>query len=92
MKIITLTLSPAVDIEYSVKALEDSFKSVTDSPEALDSWFMSQCVSGRYNYPEDFIDEFKRVTREDIIKAAQDVTLDTVFMLEGTAKGGDCDE
>lgn len=80
------------DIECSVKALEDSFKSVTDSPEALDSWFMSQCVSGRYNYPEDFIDEFKRVTREDIIKAAQDVTLDTVFMLEGTAKGGDCDE
>lgn len=80
------------DVEYSVKALEDSFKSVTDSPEALDSWFMSQCVSGRYNYPEDFIDEFKKVTREDIIKAAQDVTLDTVFMLEGTAKGGESDE
>lgn len=80
------------DIEYSVKALEDSFKSVTDSPEALDSWFMSQCVSGDYNYPEDFIDEFKKVTREDIIKAAQSVTLDTVFMLEGTAKGGDSDE
>lgn len=80
------------DIEYSVKALEDSFKSVTDSPEALDSWFMSQCVSGNYNYPEDFIEDFKKVTREDIIKAAKSVTLDTVFMLEGTAKGGDSNE
>ena len=80
------------DIEYSVKALEDSFKSVTDSPESLDSWFMSQCVSGNYNYPEDFIDDFKKVTREDIIKAAQSVTLDTVFMLEGTAKDGESDE
>ena len=80
------------DVEASVKALEDSFKSVSDSPEALDSWFMSQCVSGEYKYPEEFIEEFKKVTREDIIKAAQDVTLDTVFMLEGTAEGGESDE
>ncbi len=76
-------------MEASVKALEDSFKSVSDSPEALDSWFMSQCVSGEYKYPEEFIEDFKKVTREDIIKAAQDVTLDTVFMLEGTAEGGE---
>lgn len=80
------------DIDASVKALEDSFKSVTDSPEALDSWFMSQCVSGAYLYPEEFIEEFKKVTRSDIMKAAQEVTLDTVFMLEGTAKEGDDNE
>ena len=80
------------DIEASVKALEDSFKSVSDSPETLDSWFMSQCVSGEYKYPEDFIDEFKKVTRADIIRAAEDVTLDTIFMLEGTAEGGETDE
>ena len=80
------------DIDFSVKALEDSFKSVTDSPEALDYWFMSQCVSGSYKYPEEFIEEFKKVTREDIIAAAQDVTLDTVFMLEGIAEEGAQDE
>lgn len=80
------------NVEASVKALEDSFKSVSDSPEALDSWFMSQCISDNYKYPEEFIEEFKKVTREDIIKAAQDVTLDTVFMLEGTAEGGESDE
>ena len=77
------------DIESSVKALEDSFKSVTDSPEALDAWFMSQCVSGNYKYPDDFIAEFRRVTKQEIIDAAKDVTLDTVFMLEGTAEGGE---
>ena len=27
---------------------------------------------------------FKGVTKEDVIRAANDVTLDTVFMLEGT--------
>ncbi len=80
------------EVEASVKALEDSFKSVSDSPEALDSWFMSQCVSGDYKYPEDFIEEFKNVTREEIIKAASDVTLDTIFMLESNGEGGETDE
>ena len=78
-------------IESSIKALEDSFKSVSDSPEALDAWFMAQCISGEYKYPEDYIETFKKVTREDIIKAAQDVTLDTVFMLEGE-EGGEAHE
>lgn len=80
------------DVDASVKALEDSFKSVSDSPESLDAWFMSQCVSGAYNTPEYFIDGFKAVTRDEIIEAAKQVTLDTVFMLEGTAEGGESDE
>lgn len=80
------------DIESSVKALEDSFRSVTDSAEALESWYTSQCVSGAYKKPEDFINEFKSVTREDIINAAKDVTLDTVFMLEGTLGEVEADE
>lgn len=77
------------DIESSVSALEDSFKSVTDSAEALESWYMSQCVSGEYLAPDVFIEAFKAVTREDIIKVAKDVTLDTVFMLEGTLGEGE---
>ncbi|MBO5896728.1 MAG: insulinase family protein [Clostridia bacterium] len=80
------------DVEASVKALEDSFKSVSDSPESLDSWFMAQCVSGAYHRPEYFIDGFKSVTRDEIIEVAKQVTLDTVFMLEGTAEGGESDE
>lgn len=48
------------DLQASKKSLEDGFKTVTDSPEALDSWFMSQAVSGKYLYPEDYIDGFIR--------------------------------
>ena len=29
------------------------------------------------------------MTKQEIIDAAKDVTLDTVFMLEGTAEGGE---
>ena len=77
------------DLQASKRSLEDGFKTVTDSPEALDSWFMSQAISGKYLYPEDYIEGFNKVTREDVISVAKDVTLDTVFMLEGTAEGGD---
>ena len=76
------------DIASSVKSLEDGFRSVSDSAESVANWFTSQVCSNKYLYPEDFIEQFKKVTREDIIKAAKSVTLDTVFMLEGTVEGG----
>ena len=72
------------DLDASKKFLEDAFKSVSDSPEALDSWFTTQIEHSEYLYPEDYINMFKSVTKEDVIRAANDVTLDTVFMLEGT--------
>ncbi len=77
------------DLDASKKALEDAFKSVSDSPEALDSWFTTQIEYSEYLYPEDYINMFKKVTKEDVIRAANDVTLDTVFMLEGTEEGED---
>ena len=76
------------DIASSVKALEDGFRSVSDSAESVANWFTNQVCSKAFLYPEDFIEQFKKVTREDIIEAAKEVTLDTVFMLEGTAEGG----
>ena len=76
------------DIASSVKSLEDGFRSVSDSAESVANWFTNQVCSKAFLYPEDFIEQFKKVTREDIIEAAKAVTLDTVFMLEGTAEGG----
>lgn len=76
------------DIVASVKSLEDGFRSVSDSAESVANWFTAQVCSKAFLYPEDFIEQFKSVTREDIIEAARAVTLDTVFMLEGTAEGG----
>ncbi len=71
------------DLDASKKALEDAFKSVSDTPEALDSWFSTQIEADEYLYPEDYIKAFMAVTKEDVINAAKDVTLDTVFMLSG---------
>ena len=72
------------DLDASKKSLEDAFRSVSDSPEGVDSWVTTQLEHSEYLYPEDYINMFKGVTKEDVIRAANDVTLDTVFMLEGT--------
>ena len=80
------------DIDHAKKSLEDSFRSITDSPESLDSWFMSQVVNDSFKYPEEYVEQFNAVMREQIIKAASQVTLDTVFMLAGNEKGGEADE
>lgn len=77
------------EIAAAVRALEDGFKGVADSPEALDGWFTSQIITGDYLYPEDYINKFKSVTREQIIEAANGITLDTVFMLEGNSQDGE---
>ena len=75
------------DLDASKKALSDAFKSVSDSPEALETWFATQLEHNEYVYPEDYVKLFNSVTKEDVIRAANDVTLDTVFMLEGTEEG-----
>lgn len=80
------------DLIHSKKALEDGFKSISDFPESLDSWFMSQVTNASFKYPEEYIEEFNAVTREQVVEAAKAVTLDTVFMLEGTATEGEDDE
>lgn len=79
------------DIAACVKSLEDGFRSVEDSPEALDLWFVSQRLIGENYTPEEFVRGFRAVTRDEIIAAARDVTLDTVFMLASSGEGGEQD-
>lgn len=63
--------------------LQTSLNSVGDSLGAIDEWYMAQTLSGMSASPEEESRLMDEVTREDIIKAAQQVTLDTVYFLTG---------
>ena len=52
----------------------------------------AQQDTSSYVVVSDIVVNGNDVTKDDIMKAAQDVTLDTVFMLEGTAKESDSNE
>ncbi len=78
------------ELEASLKGLTDMIGSVPDSPEGLDSWYTSQIFDSEILSPEEYAKGISRVTREQVIKAAQGVSLDTVYMLG--VKGGAVNE
>ena len=79
----------AEDLEKSHRSMEDFFLSVFDTPEELDGWLFSQVTDDEFQTPEDLVAEMKQVTVEQVIEMANNVTLDTVFLLKGTGTGDD---
>ncbi len=81
------------DLSSSIKALTN-LSLVNDTPEGLDRWYCGQMLDREIITPEKYAEEIAAVTREQVIAAAQNVTLDTVYMLAGTLKGeeGEDDE
>ncbi|MBR6620259.1 MAG: insulinase family protein [Clostridia bacterium] len=72
------------DLESSIKALTN-LSLVNDTPEGIDRWYSGQMLDRDVITPESYAEQISKVTREQVIAAAQNVTLDTVYMLAGTA-------
>ena len=73
------------EMNNSLLSLVNAAKSMNDSAASLASWYLKQNILGTNYSPEEEIEHLKSVTREDIIKAASSLTLDTVYVL--TKKG-----
>ena len=70
------------DILAAKLSIIDSIRSSMDSVASIDSWFLTQCVSGEFCTPEENIKMIENVSYEEIVLAANMVTLDTVYILE----------
>lgn len=70
--------------------LSDSIRSVGDSLTAIENWYLSHIFDAKPASPEQFIESIHAVTREDIVKAAGQLQLDTIYLLKGN--GGDANE
>ncbi len=64
----------------------DSFRSMTDTVEGLESWYTSQLLFKSANTVEEEIERFKKVTKSEVVGAVRSVALDTVFVLRGTGE------
>lgn len=64
---------------FIVQALEK----IEDSLSALDSWYLSQSIERNQKSVAKHISEINSVSREEIIKAANQIELDTVYILSG---------
>ena len=76
------------ELEAAKKAMASELRSSTDSPGALEEFYLSQTLLGLDYGPADLAALCELVTREDITALARGIELDTVYFL----RGGDSEE
>ncbi len=69
------------DIAKSKLSLCNTLKASNDFMDSISSWIGSCIYDDRYIAPEDEIEDFSTITREQIIAAAKSMKLDTVYTL-----------
>ncbi len=71
------------DVNNSRLSIINGLRAVNDGARSIAEWYFKQSYSGTAFSPEDEIERINAVTREDIIKAANSLKLDTVYVLTG---------
>ncbi|MEI6578844.1 MAG: insulinase family protein [Eubacteriales bacterium] len=74
------------DLTASQMSICDHLRSIEDSPEDLATWYTSQLLKPEIKTPEQETEKIRQVTMEQVVAAANRVTLDTIFMLSGTGE------
>ncbi len=67
-------------------SLCNSYRTVCDSLGGLEAWYLSQTFANETKRPEESAAIIQAVTRQEIIDAANNVTLDTVYRLIGSGE------
>jgi predicted Zn-dependent peptidase len=70
-------------IEAAKMSLADGARSVTDSQEAMESWYLARLFDKELLSPDEFIQNLQTINKEQISAAAATVKLDTVYILKG---------
>ncbi len=69
------------EFESSIKSISDTFNSYGDNQTTLDNWYALKINNDDIYSPEDIAERLKSITREDVVNAAKDVKLHTVYKL-----------
>lgn len=71
------------EIESAVLDCENALCSVGDTPSSYSSWYFERYFQKKFASPKDFLDEYRKVTKERVVKAAQTLVLDSVYTMLG---------
>ncbi|MCY1713232.1 EF-P 5-aminopentanol modification-associated protein YfmF [Caproiciproducens galactitolivorans] len=74
------------EIDAAKLSMSNSYHTLSDSLGGLEAWYLSQTFSNQIKRPEEAAAIINSVTRQEIIDAANRVTLDTVYRLEGNGE------
>lgn len=74
------------DFSASIKSLTDAILGNSDTPEEICVWYASQILREKMKTPEEYTEEIRKVDRQDVVRAAKTIMLDTVFMLKSNGE------
>lgn len=73
------------EIDSAKLAVGNAYRSVNDSLTAVENWYLSQCFRPEVRSPEEAAASIAAVSKEEIVAAANRVSLNTVYTLKGNA-------
>lgn len=71
------------ELDNTLLALINALKSTSDTLGGMENWYLTQILGGTNQSPTENAEQISHITKEDIMRAAQRVTLDTVYFLTG---------
>lgn len=71
------------DINSAKKGIITSIRSLTDTPGMLADFYYTQTLSKNFDSLEDIIKKIEKVNKDEIVQAAQEISLDTIYFLKG---------
>ncbi len=72
------------ELSAAKRSLAGDYRSLSDSPGALESYYLDQALIGPDCTPEELAQQIEQVTRQQVINVAKGVELDAVYFLRGT--------
>ncbi len=71
------------ELENARKAIVNVWKGINDKAQSISEWYFNQTYNKECCSPEEMIEKLMKVTREDVVAAANSLKLDTVYVLTG---------
>ena len=69
------------EIDAAKLALTNAYRQITDTPAALEDWYLGELLCGKMRSPEEFIQSVQAVDREGIVRVAEKIDLDLIYFL-----------
>lgn len=74
------------EFENAIMTAANDYKTVNDSIGGILHWYFAHIYDGNICTPEESLEHIKKVTRDEVIKAANSFKLDSIYILTGEDK------
>lgn len=71
------------EFDSTIKTIETGMRSLMDSQLQIVDFYLSQSIVNTHDDFESFIEKVKKVTKDDVVRVAGKIKLDTIYFLTG---------